>query len=221
MIVTTVLSIILLLITQFLLHKSYVGRFELKWKKLMELIKNIELLDLAKELLIIFIGAFIALYVTNYSENMDEKEKVMKLFKIANSEISNEYAHNQYLLAQYDVDSMKIEEVYYNTVNYTDVLENLMNNDTVMITLSAEGYSRILNDMRILNNAYNQLMTLDPQDENIILYLKMMNSHCENLLYSMEVEGKYLNGKYSEKDVHTLYYDYISNKYIPIDKTQI
>ena len=40
MIVATVLSIILLLIIQFLLHKSEVGRFEFKWEKLLELIKK-------------------------------------------------------------------------------------------------------------------------------------------------------------------------------------
>ena len=49
----------------------------------------------------------------------------------------------------------------------------------------------------------------------------MMNSHCENLLFAMEIEEKYLNGQYSEKDIHTLYSDYISDKYIPIDETQI
>lgn len=189
--------------------------------KIIGINKKIKLLDLVKELLIIFIGAFIALYVTNYSENMDEKEKVMKLFDIASSEISMEYAHNQYLLEQYDADSMEIGEGYYNTVNYTDVLENLMDNDIVMVTLSAEGYGRILNDMRILNDVYDRLMKLDSKDESIITYVKMMNSHCENLLYAMEVEGKYLNGQYSEKDVHTLYSDYISDKFIPINETQI
>lgn len=114
MIVATVLSIILLLIIQFLLHKNTVGRFELKWEKILEFIKNIEILDLAKELLIIFIGAFIALYVTNYSENLDEKEKVIKLFNIASSEISTEYAQTQFFLEQYDAGSMEAEEVYYN-----------------------------------------------------------------------------------------------------------
>ena len=45
MIVATVLSIILLLIIQFLLHKNTVGRFELKWEKILEFIKNIEILN--------------------------------------------------------------------------------------------------------------------------------------------------------------------------------
>lgn len=221
MIVATVLSIILLLIIQFLLHKNTVGRFELKWEKILEFIKNIEILDLTKELLIIFIGAFIALYVTNYSENLDEKEKVIKLFNIASSEISTEYAQTQFFLEQYDAGSMEAEEVYYNINNYTGVLENLMDNDIVMVTLSAEGYARILNDLRILNDVYDRLMKLDSKNENVITYVKMMNSHCENLLFAMEIEEKYLNGQYSEKDIHTLYSDYISDKYIPIDETQI
>ena len=112
-------------------------------------------------------------------------------------------------------------EVYYNINNYTGVLENLMDNDIVMVTLSAEGYARILNDLRILNDVYDRLMKLDSKNENVITYVKMMNSHCENLLFAMEIEEKYLNGQYSEKDIHTLYSDYISDKYIPIDETQI
>ena len=169
MIVATVLSIILLLIIQFLLHKNTVGRFELKWEKILEFIKNIEILDLAKELLIIFIGAFIALYVTNYSENLDEKEKVIKLFNIASSEISTEYAQTQFFLEQYDAGSMEAEEVYYNINNYTGVLENLMDNDIVMVTLSAEGYARILNDLRILNDIYDRLMKLDSKNDELSL----------------------------------------------------
>lgn len=212
---------IVLIIIQIFLYKKEISDIKIEKKNIIDIIKKLKFLELLKEVLIIFFGAFVAICITDFSENSSHKNNVIKFIDIANNEINNEHKFNQYFISQFEDGKMTVSEVFYNSVNYANVLENLMNDSMVMEILSSVSYTRILNDMRIHNDTYRNLKELNPDDKLVITYIKMMDSHCENLLYSIQIEQKYLAGDYTEDQLQSLYQEYLEDKYIKIDESEM
>lgn len=89
MLLITCLGIFILFIIQFILYKKKQNT------GLKKFLKSEQLLDIFKELLIIILGATIALNFTNVEEKEKTKETVMKLLEVTYNDISMQYVTNE------------------------------------------------------------------------------------------------------------------------------
>ncbi|MBD5395215.1 MAG: hypothetical protein HDR71_13330 [Lachnospiraceae bacterium] len=210
MLIITCLGILILFVIQFVLYKKNQNG------SLKKIFKSEQLLDVLKELLVIILGATVALNFTNVEEKKQTKETVMRLLEVTYSDISMQYVANEILLDNYKQERMSAQQVKYNTQYNTALFENVLNNDTVITNISPLMYSMLVNDFRNLSLFYESLEEYSDNDEYVITMISNMNSHNENIMWALEKEIKHLKGEYKEQELKDLYQEYISSKYVEI-----
>lgn len=211
----TCFGILMLLLIQFKIYKKNQNGH------LIEFIKSEQSLEILKELLVIILGATVALNFTNIEDKNQTKKTVTKFLEVVYNDISIQYGHNESLVNKYNEKKMSAKQVKYNIQYNTTLFENILNNDTIITTVSPLIYSMLINDFRNLNNFHDAVEEQSDNEDYIITMILSMNSHNENIMWALETEIKHLEGSYTENELENLYNEYINSKYIAIPEAEI
>lgn len=168
------------------------------------------------ELIIVVLGVTIAINFTDILEKKEAKEKLITLLEVSKTEIENTYNFNEYFISEYDKSNISISELKYNSKFNVSTLDNILGNDMVIVTLTPLSYSVFCNNIDIAKDFYTLISEANKDDEYISMYVKALNSHLETILFEIDNEISYLDGKKSEEDINANYQKYFSSKYIPI-----
>lgn len=210
MLMITYLGVLILFVIQFILYKKKQNR------GLKKFLKSEQLIEILKELLVIILGATVALNFTNAEEKKQTKEVVMRLLEVVYNDMGMQYAANETLLNNYERGEMNAQQIQYNVQYNMALLENMLSNDTVITNISPLIYSMLVNDSRNLVSFYESMEENSDNEEYIITMISGMNSHNENIRWALDKEIKHLKGEYKESELEEIYQEYINSKYIEI-----
>ena len=168
------------------------------------------------ELIIVVLGVTIAINFSDKLEKKEAKEKLITLLEVSKTEIESTYNFNKFFISEYDKSNISISELKYNSKFNVSTLDNILSNDMVIVTLTPLSYSVLCNNINIAKDFYALISDADKDDEYIYVYVKALNSHLETILFEIDNEISYLDGKKSEVDINANYQNYFSSKYIPI-----
>lgn len=203
MLVISCIGMCVLFIIQFWLYKRKESA------GIMSFIKSDFLLEIIKDFLIVLLGATLALNCTDYVESRQTKEFVIKLLEITRNDIAAEYAGNTFLLTRYNEGKMSAAEVKVNVQNHSELIDTVLENDTVMITMSPLMYYMILNNVRILNQFYDSLNNISEDEEFVATIVLGMNRHAENILMALDASIEHLKGNYTDQNLDSVYQAYL------------
>lgn len=205
MIIITIVGICILLLIQFITYTKNNG--ELK-----TFVKSEQILDIFKEIIIILISTTLALNFASIDDNNKNCETVIKLLEVTQNDINTQYMHNTYFVDEYNNGTIDAQMLKANITKNSALIESILDNDMVMTTVSPLMYSVLISDLRNLKSFYNHLSNAE-NEENIVTMALSINSHSENILWALDIEIKHLQKQYSDKDLHSLYREYIDSKY--------
>ena len=174
-------------------------------------------ISVLKEFLIIVLGAVVALNTTSYYEKRKTKKTVIKLLEAAKNDMHSQYLHNNSFEKLHNEDRTSNALLKHNAMIHLDIIENILNNDVVVTTISPTIYSLLFSEIRNLNTFYGTLKSLDAQSENVIIMLKSMNSHQKAIVWELEVEIERLKGKISYKDATRKCEEFIDSRFEKIE----
>jgi len=203
------MGIIGLFYIQFRLYKAE----ELRGVK--EFFKSRQLWEEVKEFLVIILGVTLAINFTNAVENKQTQEKVMKMLDTLTGEISAQIIMNEYFVNEYNEDKINDAELRNNAKCSTALIENILNNDTVIVTASPVMYGMMINNVDLINEFWS---TVDnAQGEDLVIAIKGINNHFRNILWAIQSETEYLQGKSTQSDLKKAYNEYMRSVYTIID----
>lgn len=185
--------------------------------KVKEFIVSKKFLEAVTELIVIILGATIAINFTNIQEKKENKQRTIALLEATKSEIEESYNLNSAFISKYDEGNFTIGELKYNASCNLSTLNKVLDNDMVIVTITPISYQVLCNNMDNANIFNDMRNNADNEDGNIYTYVKGINSHLETILYEIDNEILYLKGKYTEKNVQNKYYEHIETKCISID----
>lgn len=168
------------------------------------------------ELIVIVLGATLAINFSDIQQARDNKEKVVLLLEASRGEVATSYLANEYWISKYETKEATLGELKYNLHYNIRTLDNLLDNDVVIITLTPISYSVFCNQIDLTNFFNKKLQESEEDDEYIYTYIKALNSHLENILFEIDNEILYLEGEYKAKEVEIKYNEFLKSKYIPI-----
>lgn len=173
-------------------------------------------MDIVKEIIIILLSATLALNFANIEESNKTHKKVIKLLETTHCDINSQYMHNNVLLDEYNNEFIDAKILKANTMHNTALIETILDNDTVIATVSPLMFSVLTSELRNLNSFYDFLTNAE-DNKNIITMALSVKSHNETILWALDTEIKHLQKLYSEKELESLYQEYIDNKYQKIE----
>ena len=185
--------------------------------KIRQFILSNKFFEVLIELIIIVLGATIAINFSNLQEQKKDKEKSIALLKAAKVEIEESYNMNKHYISMYDEKKIGIGELKYNTSYNISTLNKIIDNDTVMVTITPLSYRIFCNNLDNANKFNTLLMKADAKDENIYRYVNAIDSHLENIIFEINNEIFNLKGRSTEKNLEKKYSSYIKLKYKRID----
>ena len=210
--IITCIVILALFIIQFIMYKKE------EQKGLKHFIKSSQLWDIIKEFLIILLGATIALNATSFVEEQNDKQHVIKLLEIAESDIEQEYDRNNILIAGCEEaeENVNVIELMAHQTKRTYFFETILNNETVLAYISPAMYSIMTNSIFNINFFYEEIQKqiLLRNANNISVLLKAINSECENIRWAITMEIEHLRDNYSEEELSKKKDIYYVSKYL-------
>lgn len=202
------------------LLKYYIYNKENRGIKLKEFLISKKFCETLIELMIIVLGATIAINFTNIQEKQKDKQNAIDLLEEARFEIYESYKLNKVLIEQYDQKNIGIVQLKYNAKNNNATLRKILDNSMIIVTISSLSYRVLCNNVDNANSFYDFIARADKKDKAIYTYIRTMNSHLETIMFEIDNEILYLKGKRSEKNLKVMYNHYFNTKYKSVDSKQ-
>lgn len=207
----TIIGCFILLVIQFVLYKKD------NQHNILLFFKSNMFLKVCKDLLIIFLGAIIALNLTSYTERKETLNHVIKLLETARNDVNTQYAFNTEYLHRYNQKEMDINTARANVNKHYDIIKNILENDTIITTISPLGYSMLISEVRNLDSFYDCFQNKELDEEASIIGLTAMNSTCEGITVILDIEINRLKKDYTDRETENSYNDYLNERFVKID----
>lgn len=180
-----------------------------------QFVKSEQLWSVIKEFLAVLLGVTLAINFTSAVEKKQTQEKVIKMLDSVTGEITAQILFNEGFLDSYNEDKISDAELRNNAKGSTALIESILNNDTVIVTTSSTMYSMMINNVDIIQDLWSSVDKASGDD--LATTIKAINTHFKNILWAIQSETKYLQGKCSEDDLKKSYNEYINTVYTLID----
>ena len=184
-----------------------------KIKSFFGFLMSVNFLKTIIELLVIILGATIAISFTQITEKKQARERMASLLKLAEAQITTSYAKNNFFLKRYDEDKGSIGELKYNSSCETSFIEYILENNEALITLTPFTISVLYSNNTNAKNFYETVNKADEKDENVKIYVQSINSHLNLMDEAIKAEIDYLEGRSSEEEIQKYYNDIIFSKF--------
>lgn len=153
-------------------------------------------------LLATFLGAFIALMVTNIDIEISEKQKMTKMLQLSIDDMES-IQRNLGIYYTDIVDKKKpygvAEHIKNNNIPYSNIFEQFLTNDIIVNRMTAETYANLVNGSK---NAKKQLDYLNDEtldNDKAMLYVGLYGKELDYLIKVMYTEISYCKGEISLK----------------------
>lgn len=220
MLIATFLGCILLFAIEFILYvrEKELNKKHIKSKGLInickEYIKSTVFMNGVKDFLIICLGATIALNCTAYVDNKDTENTVINLLEATKSDISVQYNMSSHFYEQYIEGIYSIDFVLANTKEQNKLIESILENDIIIITISPFSYSMLTSGVRNLETLYECLQIKNSSEEDYATVLLSINNTYEIIDFALDLEIKRLNGTYTDEYVEKMYEEYLNERFV-------
>lgn len=223
MVITTIIGCLILIIIEFILYvkdekliiKNIIGKNGTIICK--EYIKSAVFMNGLKEFLIICLSATIALSCATYVDNKNTENKVINLLEMAKGDMSVQHNMNSHLYEQYTEGSYSMELVLANSKEHNNLIESILENDVIIITISPFSYSMLTSGVRNLESLYKCLQIENSSEEDYATVLLTINNTYEMIDFTLDLEIKRLNGTYTDEYVEKRYEEYLNERFIKIE----
>jgi len=176
------------------------------------------MLEIIKECLILTLSVTVAINFASIQEKKQRVETVRRLLESVYTETERDYIFNSLYQQQYEKGELLPNALKSIIVNHNELLENVLQSDSVIISMSPTLYGFINNHVQIRDLAFETLNSIEDNSEQIELLVAMINSHSENILWALEKEIDHLCGKYPERALIKEVESFYAGKYIQIDE---
>lgn len=139
-------------------------------------LKNKAFRDMAIGLISVILGVTIAINFSDVLEKNENNSRMIELLRLGANEIVNYYEHNESLLSEYKDGNMPIEKVKSKVMASTKTLENILINESVMVSLSPTTYVGLSNHIYLVNQFYSKLQEVQNDDREIAVCVVVMHS---------------------------------------------
>ena len=166
------------------------------------------------DLLVIILGATIAINFSEFQEKRHDKEQIATLLNLARQQIENEIMANEVSIEIYEESSNDLDELKYNMSYDISVIELILNNSDVLNTLTPYTISSLLSLKRNTDRFYKSIIEANHTDNNIPIYVKGLISQLQDMEKVIGFEIDYLEGKTSIKSIEERTQELIFSKYL-------
>lgn len=212
MYVITIIGLTILIAIQYRLFRiENTGTFR-------QFFKSKLMLEIIKECLILTLSVTVAVNFANIQEKTQRADTVRRLLESVYTETERDYIFNSLYQQQYEKGELLPNALKSIIVNHNELLENVLQSDSVIISMSPTLYGFINNHVQIRDFAFETLNSIEDNSEQIELLVAMINSHSENILWALEKEIDHLCGKYPERALIKEVESFYAGKYIQIDE---
>jgi hypothetical protein len=196
-------SIGLIIITIFLTFWSKLEKFRKKYT---------ELYNFGLTLVATFIGVFLAIYLTNFSEEKKEKNNVIKLLDATVLDLNNNInkAKTTYAIAKFGADSVysSRKHIENNPLQLPRLFQSIVNNEVVLRHLSKQGiqyYHMCADNIVSLQTSINEGKAIEDSIllSTVQVYVKQMEFAkkiiaLEEGIMEGDISDKYIDEHYSQ-----------------------
>lgn len=212
MYVITIMGLTILIAIQYRLFRiENTGTFR-------QFFKSKLMLEIIKECLILTLSVTVAVNFANIQEKTQRADTVRRLLESVYTETERDYIFNSFYQKQYEEGELMLHTLKRSIVNHNELLENVLQSDCVIISMSPTLYGFLNNHMQIRNLAFETLSSIEDNSEQIELLVAMINSHSESILWALEKEIDHLCGKYPERALIKEVESFYAGKYVQIDE---
>lgn len=192
-----------------------------KIKSFFRFLMSVNFLKTIIELLVIILGATIAISFTQITEKKQAQERMASLLKLAEDQITTSYKSNVHFLTRYDKGKASIGELKYNSSCETIFIEYLLENNEALTTLTPFTISVLYNNNRNAKLFYETVNKADDKDENIKIYVQSINLHLILMDVAIKDEIDYLEGRSSEEEIQKHYHEILFGEFKTIPEEDI
>ncbi len=171
-------------------------------------------------LISVVLGVTIAINFSDVLEKRENSVKMKELLKLGSKEIITSYKDNESLLAEYLDGSISTEKVKLKAKARTKTLENILINESVMVSLSPTTYVGLSNHIDIVNQLFSEIQDAQNDDREIAVSLAAVDGSFEAIIFLVNNEIQHLEGKLSEKEVYQKYIDYYNETYGELENSE-
>ena len=186
------------------------------WKRLGAYFTSKSFIKRTIELLVIVLGATIAINFTEVYEKKQTREQVVGLLDLAQDQISASQVHNETILNDY-AENNELGILKYNLSCDIDLISQILESEDALIILSPFTIGSSYSVIRECNNSKLFIEGADANDKNILLHYEMINSQLDLLNQIIDVEKKYVSGQLSKKEANNQFTNIMNNKFIRIE----
>lgn len=101
--------------------------------------------DMLIELIIVVLGVTIAINFSDVVEKRKTDSRMIELLKLGSAEVTSCYNLNEFWLSSYKEEGASLGHVKYNAQANVKTLENILNNESVMVSITPTTYVGLSN----------------------------------------------------------------------------
>lgn len=189
---------------------------KLFWEAIREFLFGKYFLKIVEGILATILGVVVALGIGNMYEEVQNRQKLSELLQEAEREVASSVWGNDVIMTLYDCKSATLEFLCINAECDFSILEMILKNEEMIISMSTTSYSKLSDYVEIANESYQKIIEADRNDEEVYIKLKTLNSELDDILFQIQTEIKYLEGEYTLKELQEK-----TTEYWEANKTEI
>ena len=158
----SIIGIVSLVILNYMIYSRENPNAKIIW-----FVRSVQCWETLVELIVIVLGATLAINFSDMQSERENKEKVISLLEASRGEVGDSYAVNEYWISMYDANEATLGELKYNASYNIRTLDNILDNDVVIITLTPMSYSVFCNQIDLAGDFNEKIQEAENNDEYI------------------------------------------------------
>ena len=176
-----------------------------KEKSLFDFLTSADFSKAVIDLLVIILGATIAINITDLHEKKQTKEQVVQLLDLARKQAENNIELNEETLQLFKELRVEIGELKDSVAYEVSMTELVIENNDVVITLTPVTISTLTSAINVINDVCKKIDETDDPDKILNTYIPKINEQLTIMKEAAKIEIDYLEGRCSKQEAGERY----------------
>ena len=171
-----------------------------KEKSLFDFLTSADFSKAVIDLLVIILGATIAINITDLHEKKQTKEQVVQLLDLARKQAENNIELNEETLQSFKELRVEIGDLKDSVAYEVSMTELVIENNDVVITLTPVTISTLTSAINVINDVCKKIDETDDPDKILNTYIPKINEQLTIMKEAAKIEIDYLEGRCSKQE---------------------
>lgn len=176
-----------------------------KEKSLFDFLTSADFSKAVIDLLVIILGATIAINITDLHEKKQTKEQVVQLLDLARKQAENNIELNEETLQSFKELRVEIGDLKDSVAYEVSMTELVIENNDVVITLTPVTISTLTSAINVINDVCKKIDETDDPDKILNTYIPKINEQLTIMKEAAKIEIDYLEGRCSKQEAGERY----------------